>query len=85
MVVFYSSYTNTICQHLQIFMDIPHLPKESFQILRQLRPAGVAWIHRDEDAHRRNQVHFLTHEVKAFLLIPNGILDTFDLINTTDT
>lgn len=59
---------------------ISDLPKESFQILRQLRPAGVAWIHRDKDPHRRHQVHFLTHKVKAFLLVPNGILDTFHLI-----
>lgn len=62
-----------------IFTSIPPLPKESFQILRQLRPAGIAWIHGDEDTHRGDQVHFLTHEVKAFLLVPNGILDAFHL------
>lgn len=56
-----------------------YLPEKSFEILRQLRPAGVAWIHGDKDTHRRDQVHILTHEVKAFLLVPNSILDALHL------
>lgn len=55
------------------------LPEQSLEVLRKLRPASIAWIHRDEDANRRAKIHVLSHEVKPLLLISNGILDAFDL------
>lgn len=55
------------------------LPEESFKVLRKLSPAGVAWIHCDEDTDRGTKTHILTHEVKPLLLIPYGILNAFHL------
>lgn len=62
-------------------MQILSAPEESLEVLRQLGPAGVSGVHGDEDAHRRDQLHILAHEVKPRLLVSNGILNTFDLMD----
>lgn len=55
------------------------VPEQSLEVLRKLSPTSVAWIHRDENANRRPEIHIFSQEVKPLLLIPNGILDAFDL------
>ena len=55
------------------------LPEESFQVLRQLRPAGVTRVHGDEDSHAMLELDVLPEEVEDRLLVANGVLDTFDL------
>lgn len=55
------------------------VPEQSLEVLWKLSPTSVAWIHRDEDANRRTEIHIFSQEVKPFFLIPNGILDAFDL------
>lgn len=62
-------------------MQIRSAPEESLEVFWQLSPAGIARVHGDKDAHRRDQVHILAHEVKPLLLVSNGILNTFDLID----
>lgn len=64
-------------------MQILSAPEESLEVFRQLGPAGVSRVHRDEDAHRRDQDDILAHEVKPLLLVSNGILNTFDLMDHT--
>lgn len=64
-------------------MQIRSSPEESLEVFWQLSSAGVARVHGDKDAHRRDQVHILAHEVKPLLFVSNGILNTFDLMDHT--
>lgn len=56
-------------------------PEQSLEVLRQLRAARVAWVHGDEDSHRRIQADLLPKEVEPLLLISNCILNAFYLAN----
>lgn len=56
-------------------------PEQSLEVFWQLRAAGVAWVHGDEDAHRRVQANLLSKEVEPLLLISNCILNAFYLVN----
>ncbi len=67
--------TSNLC-NLRWFL---RLPEQSFEVFGELRPAGVAWIHCDEDANRRAKIHFLSHKVKSLLFISDGVLYAFDL------
>lgn len=54
-------------------------PEQSLEVFRELGPAGVAWVHGDEDADGGAETHLLPHEVKPLFLISNGVLDALDL------
>lgn len=55
------------------------VPEQSLEVLWKLSPASVAWIHGDEDADGRAEIHILSQEVKPLFLISNGVLDAFNL------
>lgn len=59
--------------------NFKEVPEQSLEVLRKFGPASIAWIHRDEDANRRTEIHIFSQEVKPLFLIPDGILDAFDL------
>lgn len=56
-------------------------PEQSLEVFRQLRAASIAWVHGDEDAHRRVQTNLFPEEVELLLLVSNCILDAFYLVN----
>lgn len=50
------------------------LPKEYFEVLWQLSATCIAGVHCDEDANCGCEPYVLSHKVKCFFLIANGIL-----------
>ena len=53
--------------------------EQRLQIVRELGSAGVARIHRDEDAHVRIQQNILALEKESWQLLHAGILDDLNL------
>lgn len=56
-------------------------PEQSLEILRQLRAAGVARVHGDEDPHGGIQADLLPEEAEPLLLVSDRVLDAFYLGN----
>ena len=56
-----------------------NLPEQSFQIFRQLRPAGISWIHGYKKPNCRHQRNFLSLEDEALFLVFDSVLNRFDL------
>ena len=49
------------------------------QVLWELCPTSITRVHRDEVPNGRVHGDVLVHELKTLLLLPNSILDAFDL------
>ena len=54
-------------------------PEQRFEVLWQLSPPSITGVHSNEDAHGGFQRDLFTHEVEAFLLLLDGVLDGLDL------
>ena len=50
-----------------------------FQVLWKLCPTGIAWVHRYEVTNGRVHWNVNIHELKPFLLLPDGILNALHL------
>ena len=70
---------NDVLRHNQSNSAQMLLPEQRLEILGQFCPAGVAWVHGDEDAHTGDHLDHLAHEVEYFLLVADGILYCFHL------
>lgn len=57
-----------------------HPPEEGLEVLWQFCAASIAWVHGDEDAHRRVQANLLPKEAKSRLPVSNCILDALHLV-----
>ena len=60
-------------------------PKQSFEVLWQLRSSGIARVHCDEDTDSWNHADLLALEVKPGLFVSDGILHTLDLVGWNET
>ena len=47
-----------------------HTPEEGLQVLRQFRPASIAWIHCDEETNSRRQLDLTSFKPETLLLVP---------------
>ena len=53
--------------------------RNHLQVLWELCPTSITRVHRDEVPNGRVHGDVLVHELKTLLLLPNSILDAFDL------
>ena len=63
----------------QVKTRVLNKPEKSLEILRQLGPTRVTWVHGDEDAHCLDEADLLSLEDEARQLVSDSILDGLHL------